>query len=340
MTTLIASIIIFGLLIFFHEFGHFIVAKKTGIDVLEFAIGFGPKVISTEREGTVYSLRAFPLGGFCRLKGETPEEAEEKGSFQGKPLFQRFSVIVAGPIMNFILAILLFFIIYFFIFGVPVTGSTQIGEVLPGDRADEAGLQEGDIILAIDNKSMEDWEEVVETINAHPEEELLLTIERDGEIKEFDVAPRKENQTGRGLMGIASQTKKFSFFSSLALSISSTWWFIQFIVISIVQIITGQTAADVAGPIGIVQMVGEVAETGMYNLLTLAAILSIHLGLLNLLPIPALDGSRLMFFLIEGIRGKPVDPDKEGFIHFIGFALLILLAIFIAFRDLTRLNIL
>ena len=110
--------------------------------------------------------------------------------------------------------------------------------------------------------------------------------------------------------------------------------------ISIVQIISGQTAADVAGPIGIVQMVGEVAETGMYNLLSLAAILSIHLGLLNLLPIPALDGSRLMFFLIEGIRGKPVDPDKEGFIHFIGFALLILLAIFIAFRDLTRLNIL
>lgn len=340
MTTLIASIIIFGLLIFFHEFGHFIVAKKAGIDVLEFAIGFGPKILSTERDGTIYSLRAFPLGGFCRLKGENPEEAKEEGSFQGKPLLHRFSVIAAGPIMNFVLAILLFFIIYFFIFGVPVTGSTQVGEVIPGDRADEAGLRSGDIILAIDNRNMGDWEEVVETINAHPEEEIVLTIERNGEVKDISVAPRKEPQTDRGLMGIASQTKRFSFFNSLVLSISSTWWFIQFIVVSIVQIVTGQTAPDVAGPIGIVQMVGEIAETGIYNLLTLAAILSIHLGLLNLLPIPALDGSRLMFFLVEGIRGKPVDPDKEGFIHFIGFALLILLAIFIAFRDLTRLNIL
>ncbi len=339
MTTLVASIIIFGLLIFFHEFGHFIVAKKVGIGVLEFAIGFGPKIISFERDGTRYSLRALPLGGFCRLMGEDPEEAEKEGSFQGKPLWDRVAVIVAGPLMNFVLAGLLFFLIYFFIFGVPVTPSTRIGEVLPEGEAAKAGLEAGDEIKTINEREMDNWNEVVSIINNNPEREIIISFERNDSYMDVNVVPRREPQTGDGLIGIAPETRKYALFSSIGMGISNTWWFTQFIVVSIGDIITGQAEADVAGPIGIVQMVGEVAETGVSNLMTLAAILSIHLGLLNLLPIPALDGSRLMFFLLEGIRGKPVDPNKESFIHFIGFTLLILLMVFIAFSDLARLEI-
>ncbi len=339
MTTLVASIIIFGLLIFFHEFGHFIVAKRVGIGVLEFAIGFGPKLISVERDGTVYSLRALPLGGFCRLMGEDPEEVKDQASFQKKPLLHRFAVIAAGPAMNFVLAVLLFFFMYFFIFGVPVMGSTQVGELLPGGRAEETELQSGDTVLAIDGVEMENWDDIITTINANPEEELILTVEREGEVKDIRVVPREDPQTQRGLIGIAPETRRFSLLGSLNLGIQNTWWFTRFIVVSLSQIVTGQAAPEVAGPIGIVQMVGEVAQTGLSNLLTLAAILSIHLGLLNLLPIPALDGSRLVFFLVEGIRGKPVDPHKESFIHFIGFTLLILLAIFIAFQDIARLEL-
>lgn len=339
MTTLVASIVIFGLLIFFHEFGHFIVAKRVGIGVLEFAIGFGPKLISVERGGTRYSLRALPLGGFCRLVGEDPEEVEDQASFQSKPLTHRFAVIAAGPVMNFVLAVILFFVMYFFIFGVPVMNSTQVGEVLPGGRAAETELQSQDTIRAINGVEMKNWDDIITTINARPEEELILTIERDEKLKDIRVVPKEDPQTQRGLIGIAPETRKFSLLGSLNLGIQNTWWFTRFIVVSISQIITRQAAPEVAGPIGIVQMVGEVAQTGLSNLLTLAAVLSIHLGLLNLLPIPALDGSRLVFFLVEGIRGKPVDPHKESFIHFIGFTLLILLMIFIAFQDIARLEI-
>jgi len=339
LTTLVASIIIFGLLIFFHEFGHFIVAKKVGIGVLEFAIGFGPKIFSFEKDGTKYSLRALPLGGFCRLKGEDPEEVNEEDSFQGKSLRDRFAVIVAGPIMNFVLAILLFFLIYFFIFGVPIGESTRIGEVLPEGEASKVGMQTGDEITAINEKEVGKWDEVVGIINDNPEKEIAISFQRNDKNMEVTVVPQPDPQTDKGLIGIAPETRKYALFSSIGMGISNTWWFTQFIVVSIGEIITGQIEADVAGPIGIVQMVGEVAETGVSNLMTLAAILSIHLGLLNLLPIPALDGSRLMFFLLEGIRGKPVDPNKESFIHFIGFTLLILLMVFIAFSDLARLDI-
>lgn len=339
MTTLVASIVIFGLLVFFHEFGHFMVAKRLGIGVLEFAIGFGPKLVSVERGGTSYSIRALPLGGMCRLLGEDPEDGKGEGNFQNSPLSHRLAVVAAGPLMNFVLAFLLFFLIYFFIFGVPQVGSTGLGEVFPGDRADKAGLKAGDVILSVNGQEKGSWDSLVQAINSNPENELALLVERDGRREEISVTPRLDPRTEKGMIGIAPQSQKYSLISSINLGLSNTWWFTRFIVVNIAQIITRQVPADVAGPIGIVQMVGEVAHTGLSNLMTLTAILSLHLGLLNLLPIPALDGSRIMFFFIEALRGKPVDPMKESMIHFIGFTFLILLTIFIAFKDLARLEI-
>ncbi|MGI6328657.1 MAG: RIP metalloprotease RseP [Dethiobacteria bacterium] len=335
--TIIASIIIFGLLIFVHEFGHYIVARMAKIRVLEFAVGFGKELLRWEKKGTRYTLRIFPLGGFCRLLGEDPEEAYQSGSFQEKSLLSRLAVIAAGSIMNFFLGIILFSLVYFLFLGVPQTGIAQVGEVLPQSRAEEAGIENGDLILSIDGKKMETWDDVVSYINANPDKEISILANRDNRDLLINVVPQKEGETGKGFIGIAPVYKKYALFPSVGLGITYTWLFVKLIFVSLAQMITGQIPADVAGPVGIIAVVGEVMQTGIGNLFTLAAIISINLGIINLLPVPALDGSRLIFLVLEGIRGKPIDPQKEGFIHFVGFTFLILLMILIAFQDIRRL---
>lgn len=334
MQTLFASIFVFGLLIFAHEFGHYIAAKTSGIHVIEFAVGFGPRIFGWEKKGTKYSLRLFPLGGFCRMLGEASDEIEAKGSFQKQPLFRRFVVIVAGPLMNFLLAILLFSLIYFIFLGVPLVHLSTIGNVRTGGRAEEAGIRDGDKVTVINDIIVEDWGDVVALINAHPDEEIEITLNREGVTKTFSVVPEADPNTGRGLIGIAPLMQKYNFFASLRSGFQHFWWFLRFISASIFQMVTGQIPADVAGPVGIIYAVGEVAEAGFGNLLSLAAIISINLGIINLLPIPALDGSRLIFLFIEALRGKPIDPQKESLIHFVGFTILILLMVFITYHDL------
>ncbi len=333
--TIIASIIIFGLLIFVHELGHFLAARRAGIKVLEFALGFGKELIGWEGGGTHYSIRLFPLGGFCRLLGEDPDERGQAGNFQDKSIPSRFAVIAAGPFMNFALAVLLFTLLYFFFLGVPQQQSTRIGEVIPGSRAELAGLQSGDEVLAVDGAYVNNWQEVVARINAKPEQEILLHLRRNGEERFIAVTPA--DQQGKGLIGITPEYKRFMLLPSIVWGFNYTWIFIKLIFISFYQMIAGLIPADVAGPVGIVAVVGEVMQAGLSNLFSLAAIISINLGIINLLPIPALDGSRLLFLLLEGIRGKPIDPQKEGFIHFVGFAVLIMLMIFISFQDIFRL---
>jgi len=338
MLTFTAAVVIFGLLIFAHELGHFIVAKKVGIGVHEFAIGFGPRLASRQVGVTTYSIRVFPLGGFVRLMGEDPEEADEENSFQRKPVWKRFVVIASGPFMNFMLALLLFSAMYAYM-GIPLNDSTVIGQILPGGRAEEVGLQPGDRIAAIDGTAVENWQSLVRKINANPEREITLEFERNGRLHSVTVVPRPAPQTGVGLIGISPETRRFAVFPSLRAGLLHTSWFIRFLGSSIAQMLTGRVAPDVVGPVGIIQIVGDVAQTGIINLISLAAAISINLGLINLLPIPALDGSRLMFLTVEAIRRRPVDPRKESLIHFIGFTVLILLMILVAYRDLVRLEI-
>lgn len=339
MLTLIAAIVIFGLLIFFHELGHFLVAKRLGVGVTEFAIGFGPRLIGRQSGETMYSLRAFPLGGFVRLVGENPEESDGEDSFQNKPVWARFLVIAAGSAMNFLLAVLLFSFIYFAFLGVPLLQSTEIGAVLPGGQANEAGLQQGDRIISIAGERVNDWEELVSLIHVHPEVEIVIEYERQGQTGFVTLVPVRDPQSGEGRIGIQAQTRMFSPLLSIRAGLQHTVWFIQLFASSIMQMVTGNAAPDVVGPVGIIQIVGEVARTGVVNLMSLAAIISLNLGILNLLPIPALDGSRLVFLIVEGMRGRPVDPQKESFVHFVGFTVLILLMIVIAYRDLTRLDL-
>lgn len=341
MLTLVSSVFIFGLLIFCHELGHYLVAKKTGIGVREFAIGFGPRVLSWQGQDTVYSLRAFPLGGFVRLVGDDPEEEDQdhEHSFQNFPVWSRFAVIASGPVMNFVLAILLFSLIYFAFLGIPQYDSAVIGDLLPGGEAEAAGLLPGDRLIEIDGVKVGNWYDVVTQINKNPEKEIVIVYERNDSMRSLLVTPRRDPQTRVGIIGITPKTRRFAFLPSLAAGFSNTVGFIRFIFMSLVQMLSGKMAPDVVGPVGIVKIVGEVARTGVVNLLSLAAIISVNLGLFNLLPIPALDGSRLMFLVAEAIRGKPVDPRKESLIHFVGFTVLILFMLLVAYRDLVRFEI-
>lgn len=340
MLTFVSWVVVFGMLILAHELGHFLVARRAGIGVTEFAIGFGPRLFGRQAGETTYSLRLFPLGGFVRLAGlENPEESGLEGSFQSKPVWQRFAVIAAGPLMNFLLAVLLFTLIYFAFVGIPVYQSTAIGNVLPGGRAEAAGLQQGDRLLNIAGQNVADWHDLVRVINAHPEQEITIEFQRNDNRQFVQVIPRRDPQTGLGLIGISPQIRLFALLPSLQQGLTHTFWFLDFITGSIVQMVTGRVPPDLVGPVGIIQIVGEVARTGIVNLLFLSAIISVNLGLLNILPIPALDGSKLIFLLVEALRGRPVDPRKESFIHFVGFALLILLMIIVTYHDLLRLQV-
>ncbi len=332
MQTAIAAIFVFGVLILVHELGHYFVARLTGIKVLELAIGFGPKVIGWRKNEINYSLRAVPLGGFCRMLGESPEEADEPDSFPQKPIPSRAAVLLAGAGMNLLLAIVVFFVIFFFIIGVPGYDSAAIGYVIEDSPAEEAGLEDGDKILSINGEAATEWNDVLKLISARPAEEIRLVIERDGEELVYNIVTEVAPETNRGMIGIGPEMLKYRFFASLATSFER----FGLIIASMFQVLTGQAPLDVAGPVGIIFVIGEVAQTGFVNLLMLTALISISLGIMNLLPIPALDGGRLFFLFVEALRGRKLDPEKEGFIHFIGFALLILLILFITYQDLLR----
>lgn len=336
MQTFIASIIVFGILVFVHEIGHYIAARLGGIKVIELAIGFGPKIISRLKGGTAYSLRLFPLGGFCRMLGENPDDAGEPGNFTSKPPAVRAAVLAAGPVMNLLLSLLLFFIIFYFFIGVQLLDSSLIGAVVPETPAESAGLLQEDEITAINGEPVAKWDEIVQAIEKHPNEGITLQVKRQGEIREFHLTAEADPESGKGKIGITPPMKKYYLRGSLGHSFDR----FGMIIASIFQVITGQVPLDLTGPVGIVVTIGEVARTGIVNLLWLTGLISISLGLVNLLPIPALDGGRLLFVIIEALRGRPLDPEKEGLIHFIGFALLILLILLITYNDLIRLDIL
>jgi regulator of sigma E protease len=332
MQTFIAAIFVFGLLILVHELGHYYAARLTGIKVLELAIGFGPKLTGWSKNGIDYSIRVFPLGGFCRMLGENPEEAEEPDSFPQKPALSRALVLVSGALMNLVLSIVVFFIIFFFITGVPGYDSSAIGYIIEEAPAEEAGLQEGDKIISINGIEVDEWHDVLREISSRPEEKINLLVARNGTELSYELVTVVSEETGSGMIGIGPEMPRFRFLTSLKISLER----FAMVIGSIFQVFTGQAPLDVTGPVGIIFVIGEVAQTGFVNLLLLMALISISLGIMNLLPIPALDGGRLFFLLVEVVRGKRIDPDKEGFVHFIGFALLILLILFITYQDLLR----
>lgn len=401
---------------FFHELGHFVVAKRAGILCREFAIGFGPKVLSFKKGETLYTIRLLPIGGFVRMAGEDPEvievkpgyrvglivdeqnivqkivlngkdkysnirimEVEEadiekqlyiKGfeedddeklvqyridpkavfiengietqiapydrQFASKSLGQRTLTIFAGPFMNFVLAFLIFLLIGLFQ-GVPVN-EPKLGKITEDGAARQAGLLEGDIVQSIDGEEVSSWVDVVEIIRMHPNEELTFRIDRNGEVIDVPVTPNEREMDGEkiGLIGVYNPVEK-SPLKVLTYGATETYHWTKQIIILLGKLVTGQFSIDMlSGPVGIYVSTEEVAKSGIFYLMKWAALLSINLGIMNLLPIPALDGGRLLFFGIEALRGKPLDPHKEGMVHFIGFALLMLLMLVVTWNDIQR----
>ena len=345
MQTAIASLIVFGIIIFVHEFGHFIIARLVGIRVEEFALGMGPKILSTKKGDTVYSLRVFPLGGFCKMAGENGNqgydtvEVYDPGRFDQKSVKARMGVVVAGPLMNFFLAAVLLSLIFIFL-GVPKDYTTKIGDIAAGGPAESAGIMAGDKVLQVNDTEINLWSEMVAIINGNPGVPLKMQIERSGSLQNIVVTPKLDPDRKVGLIGITPVDliwQRIGFFAGLKAGLLQTWDMTVLIVTGLVDLVRGKVGVEgIAGPVGIVKIIGESTRFGLVNVVNLTALISINLGLINLLPIPALDGSRLLFMLYEAIRGKPVNPKKEGYIHLVGFALLMGFMVMVTFQDILK----
>ncbi len=334
ISTIAASVIIFMLMVLSHEFGHFIVAKKSGVTVEEFSIGMGPKLKSWEHKGTNYSFRIFPIGGYVKMLGEE-DKAEGEGSYHRKSLAKRISIILAGPIMNIILAILLFSII-FFIMGTPTT----VIDTVKGDYpAALAGIKPGDRVVNIDGHRINSWDQLQSLVSTSQQEEIEISVDRNGIIHTYTVFPVTDSQTGQQVIGITPRAEK-SVIGAIGLGVTRSFAVIGLMVTYLAELVMGKASAeDVVGAVGVIQLVNQAAKTGILNVMFLAAFLSLNLGVINLLPIPALDGGKMVFLLLEGLRGKPIDIEKEGLIHFIGFVFLIMLIIVITWKDISRFNL-
>ena len=309
--------------------------------VQEFALGMGPTIFSITRGETKYALRMLPVGGFLRVVGEENEEGKElipeSRRYDKKPVWMRMAFVAGGPIFNFILAAVIFAVM-FIVIGVPST-EPIIGSVSPDWPAARAGLQQGDRIVSIAGVPVESWSDLQQVVGQNSDKPIDFLVNRDGAELVISITPKIDEDSNRAMIGVAAYSVRYNVFRSLYLGAKEMIWFTGEIISVLVNMLTGKMAAEGAGPIGMVVMVGQVARTGIVNLLSFAAIISIQLGLFNLLPIPALDGSKLVFLTLEGLRGKPIDPDKENMVHFIGFVLLMGLLIIITFKDLQRLNI-
>jgi regulator of sigma E protease len=340
-TTVIATIFVFGLLVLVHELGHFMTAKMVGMRVDEFAIGFGPKIFSRRRGETLYSLRVFPLGGFNKIAGMDPDEEQDERSFNAKPIPSRMFVIIAGSVMNFILPVLLFLIVYLSAGIDTASDQPLIGSLIPDKPAAQAGLQPGDRILQVNDIPIESWRQFVSLVQQNSTTELNVKFARGTDQQTTKITPEYDPRAKRGVIGVMPEIINLrpGFGESLKLAVQQTVNIAWSMLIGIGQMITGQIEADVAGPIGVAQMAGQVAQLGIIPLLQFAAFLSINLGLINLLPVPVLDGGHVVTLAVEGLRGKPLNRSSIQFIQMIGFALLMMLFLLATFKDVTRLKL-
>ncbi|QST01619.1 RIP metalloprotease RseP [Pontibacillus sp. ALD_SL1] len=416
MPTVLAFIFMFGLLVFVHELGHLIFAKRAGMLAREFAIGFGPKIFSFMKDETLYTIRLLPIGGYVRVAGEDPEivdlkpghhiglefgqsgkvnriivnnkskypnarvieveqadldhklmiqgyelDEDEKLLFEVEPdamfvmdeketqiapydrqfasktVSQRAMQLFAGPMMNFLLAIIIFYLLAM-IQGVPSNDST-LGKLTEDGPAQEAGLQQGDKVTSVNGENVGTWVEFVEVLQGKPNETVELSIVRDGESLTVPVKTGVMERGGEevGKIGVF-QPKEKSFTTLATYGFTKTYEITTMILTNLGKLVTGQLSIDqLSGPVGIYNATDEVVSMSWANYLPWIAMLSINLGIINLVPLPALDGGRLLFVGVEAVRGKPIEPQKEAIVHFIGFALLMLLMIVVTWNDIQRL---
>jgi len=351
MMTLILFIIIFGVVVIAHEFGHFLLAKANGIHVVEFAVGMGPSICSIKKGGTKYSLKLFPIGGACMFEGEDGLEQKEgevsQGSFQNAGVWGRISTVAAGPIFNFILAFFVALIM------VNMTDTIAIRDpiaayVVEGGGAEAAGLKNGDRILSLNGEKVRLYQELSLYMQmTYREGDVEVVYERDGVKYTAMVTPQYDAASGIYMLGVMNpdmievkgiDTLRYAWYE-MRYSVKATYK-------SLGMLFGGKVSReDVAGPVGIaVNVVGKTYDVAkeygwqsvVLSMLNIILMLSVNLGILNLLPIPALDGGRLVFLLLEVIRGKPVPPEKEGMVHFVGLMFFMVLMVIVFFNDLAN----
>lgn len=357
----IAIIIIFllvlGVLVFFHELGHFIMAKRAGAKVEEFGFGFPPRIFGVKKGETIYSINLIPLGGFVSIVGENGEGKDDSSSFASKTVWQRFQILIAGVAANVILAVILFSAVAYI--GFPsiydeisaegVSGlKIAIMEVVPNSSAAEAGINPGDIILSLkieggdESKEIKTIGDVKSFISGNPGKIIVFNIKRGNAVLDLKAEARLNSGKTEGVTGIAlgamGESVSFGVIESVWQGIVKTWEFGAFIIIALLGILkelflTGKAAEQLAGPVGIAVMVGQATKLGFVFLLQFMGILSVNLAVVNALPFPALDGGRILFLLIEKIKGRPVSAETEGKFHFAGMAILLLLMLLVTYKD-------
>ncbi len=336
---ILVALLVLGVLIFVHELGHFIVAKLSGMPVDEFSLGFGPAIASRQWGETRYSLRILPLGGYNKIAGMEPNDNRPNG-FNHKPLAARIGVILAGSLSNLVFAVLIF-VILFSVMGTPTASNANlIGDIMPKSPAEHAGLQPGDRISMIDGQPTSTWDDVASNIHSKGTSPVTLLIKRQGQDFSLVITPEYDPSSKISLIGIVPTTVwlKQGLIPGMQSGLQESYGWSAQIVQSLAQLFTGKVQMqDLSGPVGIVQQLGDTAREGLRYLLMLTGVLGINLAIVNLLPIPALDGSRLVFLLLEGVRGKPINPEKESIIHLVGFAVLMCLVLMITYNDIVRL---
>ena len=328
--TIIYAVILFVLLIFPHELGHFLVAKAVGVRVNEFAFGMGPALFKRQKGETLYAVRLIPIGGYCAMEGEN-EESDDSRSFNNKPGWAKIAVLLAGSAMNVLIAVLVLSIMM----GVVGSATTSVDQVQADSPAYAAGLQTGDKILAVDGEEIGSWQELTQVISGSADTRAI-TVERDGREITVDITPVK-GEDGRYIVGITSAVSHNAF-TAVKNGSKATWNLTVVMFDALKQLVTGSASTeDIAGPVGIVTMVSETTNYGLTYFGYLLALMSLNLAVINMLPLPALDGGRILFVIIRRITGRMITDQLESRIHATGMILLFGFMIFVTWNDITRL---
>lgn len=346
MLTALYTVIVFCLIIAIHEFGHFALAKLTGITVHEFSIGMGPRLFSFKTKKTAYSMRIFPIGGYVKLEGED-EDSADVNAFCNKKPWQRFLVLFAGAFMNFILGFCLFIILFSCSDGI---ATNSVGNVLEGSPFAASSIEKDDIIVRMEgdnySSNIKNYNDINYFILKNGDNSARITFKRNGKTFTENITPAIIEGYETKMFGFQPKIVSPNLSNVIVASLRQSRFVIKVVISSFADLLRGRVAlSNMSGPVGIVSEIGSAAKEGMernvlqsiLNVMSLAALISINLGVVNLLPLPALDGGRILFVIIESIRKKPVNREKEGVFHFIGFALLLILMAVITFSDIGRL---
>ena len=335
---IIEALLLLSVLVMIHELGHYTAGRLLGFSIMEYAVGMGPKLFGFNRNGIEYNIRALPLGGMCRFYGEDEGVSDER-CFNAQKPWKRFIVILSGPLMNFVLAFVLAMVLLLG-WGVADVSKVLVLGVNESSPAQVGGLREGDQFLSVDGKAVDSYESLTGAVGAADAQHMEVVVLRDGREEKLVLSDLYNPDTGGNFMGVTLTygVQKVGLLFAMKESALTCWEYAGLVFKSLGMLFSGEAGLkDMAGPVGIVQLLGEATTSGWYTVLTLCTLLSVNLGLFNLFPIPGLDGGRLLFIIIEWIRRKPVPPEKEGVVHIIGFGLLMILVVVVTFNDVLRL---